>query len=408
MVYQVNSEVGQLNKVILHRPGEEMNRLTPSNKDELLFDDVLWLERAQEEHDAFAQSLRDHGVEVLYLQNLLAETLENPEAREYVSRETFEEKFYGITGNKLMREYADDLDAKELAELLIVGITKREFLDKIGERPAAYFARVHDDFMLLRCLPNHLFTRDTSCWVHNGVAVNSMQKVARQRETINLEAIYRWHPMFKDEQFSHWAGGLDDGPATLEGGDVEIIGNGAVMVGISERTTVAGFERLGRKLLTTDSGVHTMVGLMLVEERAQMHLDTIMTMVNEDTFLKYKHMGMVPSVTLKADGKGGIHLEQHPGEDMHKVIAKALDLPEIRVLSTPEDNLSAERSQWNDACNVLTIKPNLVSGYDRNVNALEYLESEGVEVVVTPGAELGRGRGGPRCMSCPVDRQLLA
>ncbi|MDO5747633.1 MAG: arginine deiminase [Actinomycetaceae bacterium] len=406
MVFHIASEVGQLNRVILHRPGKEMNRLTPSNKDELLFDDVLWLERGQEEHDAFAQGLRDNGVEVFYLQDLLAEALENPEARKYVSDETFEEKFYGITGNQIMREYADSLSPKELADLLVVGITKREFFDIAGKQTAAYFARVSDDFMLLRCLPNHLFTRDTSCWIQNGVAVNSMQKVARQRETVNYQAIYRWHPMFKDEKFEHWAGGLDDGPATLEGGDVEVIGNGAVLVGISERTTVAGFERLARRLLTTDSGVKTMVGLMLVEERAQMHLDTIMTMVNENTFLKYKHMGMLPSVTMTAKN-GELEIEQHPGEDMHKVIAQALDLPEIRVLTTPEDNLSAERGQWNDACNVLTIRPNVVSAYDRNVDAIEYLRSEGVEVVVTPGAELGRGRGGPRCMSCPIERELL-
>lgn len=408
MVFSVTSEVGQLKRVILHRPGEEMNRLTPTNKDELLFDDVLWLAHAQKEHDDFAQGLRDHGVEVLYLQDLLAETLQIPQARSYVSDVTFDEKFYGISANKVMREYADSLSAAELAKLLIVGITKQEFFSRVGKYSSTYFSRVNDEFMLLRCLPNHLFTRDTSCWIHQGVAINSMQKVARQRETVNMEAIYRWHPLFAHEDFSLWSGGLSDGPATLEGGDVAVIGNGAVMVGISERTTPAGFERLAYKLCThPSSGVKQVIGVMLAKERAQMHLDTVMTMVNPTTFLKYKHLGMVPTVTVSCDKEEHLKIEHHPGEDMHQVIARALNVKEIRVLTTPEDNLAAERGQWNDACNLLTIAPNVVSAYDRNEAAIDYLRSEGVTVIATPGAELGRGRGGPRCMSCPVEREEL-
>lgn len=405
MTYHVASEVGQLRQVIVHRPGLEMDRLTPSNKDALLFDDVMWTGQAQRDHDVFADALRAEGAEVLYVQELLAETLEIPEAREYVSAETFEERWYGVSGNRYMREYADTLSAAELAEHLIVGITKDELLERIGARESAYFARSDGDFMLLRCLPNHYFTRDTTCWVYGGVSINSMQMPARQRETVNFEAIYRWHPRFAGQDFARWSGGLADGPATIEGGDVEVIGNGAVLVGLSERTTPSGFERLARALLWNSDEVRTVVGVVMLRDRAQMHLDTVMTMVNENTFLKYKHLGMLPSVTITRGGRPGeIEVSTAPGEDMHKVIARALDVPEIRVLTTPEDNFAAERGQWNDACNVLTVQPNVVVAYDRNTVANAYLESEGVRVITVPSAELGRGRGGPRCMSCPTLR----
>ena len=408
MRYRVASEVGELRQVIVHRPGREMDRLTPSNKDELLFDDVLWTEQAQIEHDAFVAALRAEGAEVLYTEELLAEALEVPEAREYVSAETFEERWYGDTATRIMREYADSLSAPELAELVIAGITTSELVAATGQGDSAYLARNADDFMALRCLPNHLFTRDTSCWVHDGVSINSMQMVARMRETINFEAIYRWHPRFADADFERWSAGMQDGPATIEGGDVEVIGNGAVLIGISQRTTAAGVERLARRLLWSDSGINTVVGLLMKEERAMMHLDTVMTMVNQDTFLKYKLLGMLPSVTITRGGKPGeIDVERAPGDDMHAVIARALDLPQIRILTTPENNLSAERGQWNDACNVLTQRPNVVYAYDRNTVANAYLESEGVRVIAVPGGELGRGRGGPRCMSCPTLRDDL-
>ncbi|WP_406708332.1 arginine deiminase [Trueperella pyogenes] len=404
MTYRISSEVGKLRQVILHRPGREMDRLTPTNKDELLFDDILWTSQGQKEHDVFAQALRDEGAEVLYLDQLLAETLQVQEAREWVSAETFEQRWYGVTGIEMMREYADSLNAKELAELFIAGMTKAELVEKVGHLPSAYIDRSADDFMILRCLPNHLFTRDTSCWIYNGVSVNSMQKPARQRETINIQAIYRWHPRFANSDFSLWSKGLEDGPATIEGGDVAVIGNGAVLVGISERTTAAGFERLGQALLAGSEEITSVTGVLMKEERAQMHLDTVMTMVNEDTFLKYKHLGMLPTITLTRGAHGNIAAKTNHGEDMHEVLAAALGLKTINVLTTPEDDFAAERGQWNDACNVFTVEPNVVVAYDRNPTANEYLQSRGIRVIAVPGAELGRGRGGPRCMSCPTLR----
>ena len=407
-MYHVDSEAGVLRQVIVHRPGREMDRLDPDNRDFLLFDDVLWTEQAQKDHDAFTEALRGEGVEVLYFQDLLTETLAVPQAREYVSAETFEERWYGISGTQLMRAYADALSPAGLAELLVAGITKDELLAITGDRASTYFTRVDGDFMLLRCLPNHLFTRDTSCWVYDGVSVNSMQMTARQRETINFEAIYRWHPRFAGQEFNSWAGGMADGPATVEGGDVEVIGNGAVLIGISQRTTAAGVERLARSLLWGNEEVTSVVGLMMKEARAQMHLDTVMTMLDGHTFLKYKHLGMLPSVTItRGGGPGEIHVERNPGEDMHAVMARALGVDEVRVLTTPEDNPAARRGQWNDACNVLTVSPGVLIAYDRNQDAIDYLRSEGYRVLPIPGAELGRGRGGPRCMSCPTVRDAV-
>lgn len=408
MKYSVASEVGTLRQVIVHRPGREMDRLTPTNKDELLFDDVVWTEQAQREHDVFADVLREQGAEVLYVHSLLADTLRVPEAREFLSAVTFDEHWYGITGTRYMREYADSLSADALACHLIEGITKNELIQSIGDHASVYFERAEADSMVLRCLPNHLFTRDTSCWIYNGVSINSMRMVARQRETLNYEAIYRWHPRFAGHDINTWAAGMADGPATVEGGDVEVIGNGAVLVGISQRTTAAGFERLARSLLWESGQVERVVGLLMNEERAQMHLDTVMTMVNEDTFLKYGRLGMLPSVSITRGAHvGEIVVQRAPGEKMHAVLAAALGRPDLRFLTTPEDNLAAERGQWNDACNVLTLRPNVVVAYDRNTRANAYLEAEGIKVITVPGGELGRGRGGPRCMSCPTIRDPL-
>lgn len=407
-VFGVESETGLLRQVIVHRPGRELDRLDPDNRDFLLFDDVLWTGQAQKDHDAFTAALRGEDVEVLHFHELLEQTLAVPEAREYVSAQTFDERWYGITGNQVMREYADALSPAGLADLLIAGITKDELFAVTGDRASTYFTRVDGDFMLLRCLPNHLFARDSSCWIYEGVSVPSMQMVARQRETVNVEAVYRWHPRFAGRDLRYWSGGMADGPATAEGGDIEVIGNGAVLVGISQRTTAAGAERLARSLLWGSEQVDRVIGLMMRELRAQMHLDTVLTMLDAHTFLKYKHLGMLPSVTItRGERPGDIHVERHPGEHMHQVMARALGLEEVRVLTAAEDNHAARRGQWNDACNVLAVGPGVLIGYDRNERTLEYLRAEGYRVLPVPGAELGRGRGGPRCMSCPTIREAV-
>ena len=286
MEISVDSEIGKLRQVILHRPGNEMLRLTPQNKDHLLFDDVLWLERAQEEHDQFARVLTDRDIEVLYLSDLLAQTLEVPEARQYVLDRVVNENTNGPSAAEPLRALAQGLSGAELAEVLVAGITKAELLERTSCPDSLVLASMDDDDLLLPPLPNHLFTRDTSCWIYNGVSINSMMMPARQRETINYEAIYRWHPLFAGSDFPVWSEGTQAGPATVEGGDVQIIGNGAVLVGVSERTTSQGIERLASRLFAGGK-VNQIVAVEMNRTRAQMHLDTVMTMVDVGTFTIY-------------------------------------------------------------------------------------------------------------------------
>ncbi len=402
MLHHVDSEVGKLHKVLLHRPGLEMNRLTPSNKDDLLFDDVLWLEKAQEEHKGFVKTLEDRGIEVVLLDNLLTETVEIPEARQYLADQLFNDKIYGSLA-EVLRGVVDDMTAREFATLMIAGMTKRELVEKIGDTTSVYLQTLELDDMILSPLPNHLFTRDTSCWVYDGVAVNSMQKPARRRETINLSAIYKWHPSFANDDFNLWTDGLGGPECAVEGGDVLIIGRGVVLVGMSERTTAVGVERLAKRLFANGSAKE-IIALDMPKGRAVMHLDTVMTMANENTFSKYAGLGMLPSYSIYPGDNGGLDIVHHPAEEMHNVIAKALGEPEIHILTAPQDMLAAEREQWNDGCNMLTIAPGVVVTYERNVTTNAYFRKNGLEVLEVPGDELGRGRGGPRCMSCPMIR----
>uniref|UniRef100_UPI004049637B arginine deiminase n=1 Tax=Georgenia sp. M64 TaxID=3120520 RepID=UPI004049637B len=405
--YGVASEVGPLRQVILHRPGREMSRLTPSNKDELLFDDVLWVAQAQVEHDRFADVLRGRGVQVLYLEELLAETLENLGARRFVLDHVVDERVYGLGAIDALRNHADNLDSATLASVLVAGITKRELLDQIVEPDSVALGTMTLDDFVLAPLPNHLFTRDTSCWIYDGVAVNSMRKTARMRETVNYEAIYRWHPRFAYSGHHVWSGGTAEGVATVEGGDVLVIGNGAVLVGLSERTSPQGVERLAARLFAEGSA-DTVIALQMPKARAFMHLDTVMTMVDQESFTQYAGLGMLPSLTIRPGRTPKeLSVTTNPADDMYRVIAGALGLDRIRILTTPQDSLAAEREQWDDACNTLAIAPGVVVGYERNTTTNAYLRANGIEVLEVPGTELGRGRGGPRCMSCPTVREEI-